>query len=101
MSDTKVSPLPAGLPLQDDLKNFIQEETQMMTSNEVSASSYGTQWQFINWKSIEQKVLKLQMRIAKATREGKHGKVKALLWILTYWFLGNVTRLCGGLSRMQ
>ena len=49
----------------------------MITSNEVSASSYGTQWQSINWKSIEQKVLKLQMRIAKATREGKQGKVKA------------------------
>lgn len=45
MSDTKVSPLQAGLPLQENLKNFIQEETQMMTSNEVSASSYCTQWQ--------------------------------------------------------
>jgi len=40
MSGTKVSPLPAGLPLQDDLKNFIKGETQMMTSLEVSASSY-------------------------------------------------------------
>ena len=56
----------------------------MMTSNEVSASSYGTQWQSIDWKSIEQKVLKLQMRIAKATRESKQGKVKALQWILTH-----------------
>ena len=36
MSGTKVSLLPAGLPLQENLKNFIQEETQMMTSNEVS-----------------------------------------------------------------
>ena len=71
MSDTKVSPLPAGLPLQDDLKNFIQGETQMITFNEVSASSYGAQWQSINWKAVEQHVLKLQMRIAKATREGK------------------------------
>jgi RNA-directed DNA polymerase len=52
MSGTKVSPLPAGLPLQDDLKNFIQEETQMMISNEVSASSYCTQWQSINWKTV-------------------------------------------------
>ena len=84
MSGTKVSPLPAGLPLQDDLKNFIQGETQMITSNEVSASSNGTQWQSINWKAVEQQVLKLQMRIAKATREGKQGKVKALQWILTH-----------------
>jgi RNA-directed DNA polymerase len=84
MSDTKVSPLPAGLPLQDDLKNFIQGETQMITFNEVSASSYRIQWQSINWKAVEQHVLKLQMRIAKATREGKQGKVKALQWILTH-----------------
>jgi len=56
----------------------------MITSNEVSASSYGTQWQSIYWKSIERLVLKLQMRIAKATREGKQGKVKALQWILTH-----------------
>jgi len=69
MSDTKVSPLPAGLPLQENLKNFIQEETQMMISNEVSASSYGTQWQSINWKAVEQQVLKLQMCIAKSTRK--------------------------------
>ena len=50
----------------------------MMTSSEVSASPYGSQWQYINWKPIEQQVLKLQMRIAKATREGKHGRAKAL-----------------------
>ncbi|WP_188741290.1 reverse transcriptase N-terminal domain-containing protein, partial [Shewanella inventionis] len=45
----------------------------MMASNEVSASSDSTQWQSINWKAVKQHVLKLQMRIAKATREGKHG----------------------------
>ncbi|WP_210725563.1 reverse transcriptase N-terminal domain-containing protein, partial [Candidatus Colwellia aromaticivorans] len=56
----------------------------MITFNEVSASSYGTQWQSINWKAVELQVLKLQMRIAKATREGKQGKVKALQWILTH-----------------
>ncbi len=56
----------------------------MMTSSEVSASPSGTQWQSIDWKAIESHVLKLQMRIAKATREGKHSKVKALQWILTH-----------------
>ena len=86
MSDTKVSPLPAGLPLQENLKNFIQEETQMMTSNEVSASSYGTQWQSFNWKAVELQVLKLQMCIAKSTRKR---------------LVGNIVRLSGGLSRMQ
>ncbi len=84
MSGTKVSPLLAGLPLQESLKNFIQGETQMMISNEISASSDSAQWQSIDWKAIEQHVLKLQMRIAKATREGKHGKAKALQWLLTH-----------------
>jgi RNA-directed DNA polymerase len=72
--------------LQENLKNFIQEETQMMTSNEVSASSYCTQWQSINWKAVEQQVLKLQMCIAKSTRK---------------MLVGNIVRLSGGLSRMQ
>lgn len=84
LSGTKVSPLPTGLPLQDDLKNFIYEDTQMMTSLEVSASSDKSEWQSINWKAIEQNVLKLQMRIAKAIREGKQGKAKALQWLLTH-----------------
>jgi RNA-directed DNA polymerase len=84
LSGTKVSPLPTGLPLQDDLKNFIYGETQMMTSHEISASSDKSEWQSINWKVVEQHVLKLQMRIAKAIREGKQGKAKALQWILTH-----------------
>ncbi len=56
----------------------------MVASKEVSASPNGTQWQAIKWKAVEQHVLKLQIRIAKAVREGKHGKAKALQWILTH-----------------
>lgn len=81
---TKVSPLPTGLSLRESLKNFIKEEKQMMISNEISASSDGAQWQSINWKTVEANVLKLQMRIAKATREGNHSKAKALQWLLTH-----------------
>ena len=43
-------------------------------------------WDFIDWKVIEHHVNKLQMRIAKATREGKYSKVKSLQWILTHSF---------------
>ncbi len=56
----------------------------MMISKEISASPDGAPWQSIDWKPIESHVLKLQMRIAKATREGKHGKAKALQWIPTH-----------------
>ena len=41
-------------------------------------------WISIDWKSVEAEVHQLQMRIAKANREGRHGKVKALQWILTH-----------------
>ena len=48
------------------------------------ASSANTQWSSINWKAIETHVRRLQMRIAKATREGRYGKAKALQWLLTH-----------------
>jgi len=50
------------------------------------APSSAKTWTSINWKSIEAQVYRLQMRIAKATREGRQGKVKALQWLLTHSF---------------
>src|SRR3990167_25958 len=41
-------------------------------------------WNSINWKKAVIHVRQLQMRIAKAYREGRHGKVKSLQWILTH-----------------
>ena len=41
-------------------------------------------WKFIEWKTVEPKVRKLQVRIAKAVREGRHRKVKSLQWLLTH-----------------
>lgn len=57
---TKVSPLPTGLSLRENLKNVIKEEKQMMISNEISASSDSAQWKTINWKTVKAHVLKLQ-----------------------------------------
>ncbi|NHB98933.1 group II intron reverse transcriptase/maturase, partial [Photorhabdus stackebrandtii] len=42
------------------------------------ASFEAIHWDVINWRAIEQQVRRLQMRIAKATRERRWGKVKAL-----------------------
>jgi len=41
-------------------------------------------WDAIQWQPVEEQVNRLQMRIAKATREGRYGKVKALQWLLTH-----------------
>ncbi|CAL7962659.1 RNA-directed DNA polymerase [Gammaproteobacteria bacterium] len=44
------------------------------------------QWDTTNWCRISEHIRRLQMRIAKAFREGKHGKAKALQWLLTHSF---------------
>jgi RNA-directed DNA polymerase len=43
-------------------------------------------WHGIDWAKCHREVRRLQARIVKATREGKHGKVKALQWLLTHSF---------------
>ncbi len=49
----------------------------------IGATSTGLAWDAIDWQSVEKHVRQLQMRIAKTTREGRWGKVKALQWLLT------------------
>ncbi|HAT3863332.1 TPA: group II intron reverse transcriptase/maturase [Legionella pneumophila] len=43
-------------------------------------------WNKIQWDLASIEVRRLQMRIAKATREGRHNKAKALQWLLTHSF---------------
>src|ERR1039457_784375 len=50
------------------------------------ASSPSSIWDAIDWRPIIEGVQRLQMRIAKATREGRWGKVKSLQWLLTHSF---------------
>lgn len=52
--------------------------------NGPGASSVSLKWDVIDWQTVEKHVLRLQMRIAKATRKGKHGKAKSLQWILSH-----------------
>ena len=51
-----------------------------------AASGPASQWEQIDWSQCERKVRRLQARIVKATQEGRHGKVKALQWLLTHSF---------------
>lgn len=46
-------------------------------------SAWMNDWESIDWKLIHDKVKRLQMRIAKAVRENRWGKVKVLQRILT------------------
>lgn len=45
-------------------------------------------WHSIEWARCYRTVRKLQARIVKATQEGRHGKAKALQWLLTRSFSG-------------
>jgi RNA-directed DNA polymerase len=51
-----------------------------------AASALKLDWGAINWRTITAEVRRLQLRIAKAFREGKYNKVKALQWLLTHSF---------------
>ena len=49
-------------------------------------STSTSDWEAINWQKALMHVRQLQMRIVKAFKQGKHGKVKALQWLLTHSF---------------
>ncbi|MFT2793516.1 reverse transcriptase N-terminal domain-containing protein [Serratia sp. T13T92] len=77
---------PTGLTSRESWQDRYEEERQITTTGTplIGASSRVIHWDTINWRAIEQRVLRLQMRIAKATRERRWGKVKALQWLLTH-----------------
>ncbi|NQY65261.1 MAG: group II intron reverse transcriptase/maturase [Alteromonadaceae bacterium] len=51
-----------------------------------ASSACQIDWNFICWTKVEEQVRRLQVRIAKAVREGRHGKAKALQWLLSHSF---------------
>jgi len=61
----------------------------MLASTGAPSASLIT-WETIDWRQAIKGVRQLQMRIAKAYREGKKSKVKALQWILTHSFYAKV-----------
>jgi RNA-directed DNA polymerase len=58
-----------------------------MTAQVAGAASHANiDWQTLDWQQIYQNVRRLQMRIVKATKAGRWGKVKALQQLLTHSF---------------
>ena len=89
LPDTKVCLRSTGLSLQDYLENHRYEEKQMTTMNyslNGASSACQINWSLVCWTKVEKQVRRLQVRIAKAVREGRHGKAKALQWILSHSF---------------
>ena len=68
------------------MESILNEEKQMtgtMVKHRLGASSAGAAWDAIKWQTVQTQVKRLQMRIAKATRERRWNKVKALQRLLT------------------
>jgi RNA-directed DNA polymerase len=52
--------------------------------------THATNWDSIDWNLAHRVVMRLQVRIAKATREGRWRKVKALQWLLTHSYAAKI-----------
>src|SRR6266550_4291390 len=49
-----------------------------------ASSDRVSEWKAIDWPTVRREVRRLQLRIAKAIRAGKHGRATALQWLLTH-----------------
>ncbi|MFZ5451281.1 MAG: group II intron reverse transcriptase/maturase [Thermodesulfobacteriota bacterium] len=61
-------------------------KTKAQEADAVSSGKLEVSWHHINWYKAHQHVRRMQLRIAKATREGKLRKVKSLQRLLTHSF---------------
>ena len=57
-----------------------------MNASACASTGLPKHWNQIDWDQCERQITRLQVRIAKASREGKPGRVKALQWMLTHSF---------------
>jgi RNA-directed DNA polymerase len=95
LSHGKPGRLPTGLSTREHFQNLLKGGKQMEVSTDATnaktcAPPTDVNWHQINWSKAHSTVRRLQTRIAKATKEGRWGKVKALQHLLTHSFSGKV-----------
>jgi RNA-directed DNA polymerase len=84
VSGAKASLLLSGLPSRENMTNRHEEAKQMTTEQSAGAASYtSVPWREIDWRTVNESVRRLQVRIVKAVEAGRWGKVKALQRLLT------------------
>lgn len=64
----------------------VEKQMNEIKTSCAPADNQQSSWDSINWLRCELAIKKLQARIVKAQKEGRHGKVKALQWTLTHSF---------------
>ncbi len=73
-----------------------KEQMTTATQSLIGASSTRVKiWSVINWRDVEAHVRRLQLRIAKAIKIRRYGRVKALQRLLTHSFLPNICSKTG------
>jgi RNA-directed DNA polymerase len=66
-------------------RTIAKKEKQMTAPPGADASfTQIKDWNAIDWMGVQQQVRRLQMRIAKAVKDGKHRRALALQWLLTH-----------------
>lgn len=67
-----------------------------VTQSLIGASSTRVKiWSVINWRDVETHVRRLQLRIAKAIKIRRYGRIKSLQWLLTHSFFATMANsLC-------
>jgi RNA-directed DNA polymerase len=58
-----------------------------------AAPDFATDWHSIDWKKVWGNVRRLQARIVKALQEGRWGKVRSLVYLLTHSFSGRAAAI--------
>ena len=76
----KGSPRPAGAPSRDILKN--RPSRGKAKDGQSAGAPPDIVWSAIDWRQVHRDVWRLQVRIAKAAREGRWGKVSSLQRLL-------------------
>ena len=81
----KGGPIPTGKPSRDSSKNLLHGAARpgiKRKKAENACASLDLRWKTIDWNRINREVWRLQVRIAKAVREKRWGKVRALQHLL-------------------
>lgn len=87
----KMGRLPLWSLITREFDETFKGEKQMMVVSQIAASAStdkNTNWHSVNWRQCHKIVRSHQVRIVKATKEGRWGKVKALQRLLTHSFSG-------------
>ena len=73
-----------------ELEKRLEEGKQMKAEQACAPSERKVNWNATDWRTVNRNVKQLQVRIVKATQEGRWGKVQALQRLLTHSYSGKV-----------